>query len=187
MRERTEITGNRVLNNPISRRVFNRGAVEVAVGAGLVGAFVISGVVAREVKRHAPESLIGKNIKDTGIGEYLTDPSGDVDQVILRSSPEQGDDQIVGYTKPGFRFWAQPEYGVTYHSDPPELGSFEVGNDRYGHWYRGAGLPVFDEYNMPDGKVTLVPRVDENGNQVKSGTVHVAGNFLVKALEESSK
>lgn len=177
----------KVLNNPISRRVFNRGVVETAVGVGTLGFMVATGGLAWKLRPDKQESLKGKDVEGKGVNEYITDAIGDQDHIILRSAPNEGEDSIVGYTKPGFHFWAQAEYGTTYSGGQRELSNVQIGNDHYGIWYRGAGLPVFDEYKMPDGKTTLVPRLDEKGNQVKSGTVHVAGNFLVKAPEESSK
>ena len=183
MSERTENT----LSKRVSRRVFNRGAAEITLGVGITAVGVAAAGTAWRLRPEEPESLIGKNVSGKGVNEYITDAMGNHDSIILREAPNLSDGQIVGYTKPGFHFWGQAEYGTTYDGGQEEISNVQIGSDHYGIWYRGAGLPVYDELKMGEGKTTLVPRLDEKGNQVKSGTVHVAGNFLVKAPQESSK
>lgn len=174
-------------NSRVSRRKVLETAAKVVVVGGLATVGIGEVVVLATHPPKEPESLIGKDVGGKGVNEYITDPMGDHDHIILRSAPDASNGEVVGYTKPGFHFWAQAEYGTTYDSGQKEISNVQIGSDHYGIWYRGAGLPVFDELKMNDGKTTLVPRLDEQGNQIKSGTVHVAGNFLVKAHQESSK
>ncbi len=171
---------------PISRRRFWRGSAELAVNVAAISVAVSTAGTAWVLRPERQQSLIGRDIEGESVGEFVTDGFYGDDQIPLRKSPKLGDREIIGWTKPGFGFWAQKEYGVTYESPQAELGQVKVGDDHYGIWYRGVGLPVFDKVELADGTKALFPRLDEKGNQVRSGTVHVAGNFLIKAPEETS-
>lgn len=180
MSERTEIPKTQ-RGAPVPRRQFLRNAGEAALGVATLGVIAAAGGITVARQEKASETLIGKDVKGEGLEHFVTDAFDGEEAIPLRKSPTQSDDGRV-WTKPGFDFWAQPEYGVLYYTPQEDQFRVKADGENYGVWFRGAGLPIFKK----DEQGKLVPVTDKNGQQMKSGTVHVAGNYVKRAPVENS-
>lgn len=181
MTERTEIPKTQA-GTHVSRGQFLRNAGEAALGVATLGVIAAAGGITVARQEQASETLIGKDVRGESLGHFVTDPFDGEEAIPLRKSPTQTDDGRV-WTRPGFEFWAQPEYGVVYFTPQEDQFRVKADGENYGVWFRGAGLPIFQK----DEQGKLVAVTDKNGQQMKSGTVHIAGNYVKRAPVENSQ
>lgn len=166
-----------------SRRQLFEAGRELTIGFGFLVALGWGG---RALYKRASENpdLVGKEIEGEGVKFKVTDAlvsdEGIIDEIPLRSEPLLGEnDNEISWTKPGQLLAVRAYYGVTHPCSNASMCNFTKDGVSYGRWYEAVGVLMFEKTKNDE----LVPMLDENGKQKKSGTVYIAGNFLRPATD----